>query len=118
MRGVSYQQINDRLVTTKSNFGPAGLIIMGKTHLYLVDGLYQNQQGDIVAAVEAPKDAFLIPGVALELDSSRLTQKWCVLYLNKLGVSESLVIGSIVSLRHSLSAHFCSEYVPVRILVF
>ncbi|KAJ1299892.1 hypothetical protein OPQ81_005012 [Rhizoctonia solani] len=53
-----------------------GLIIMGKTHLYLVDGLYQNQQGDIVAAVEAPKDAFLIPGVALELESSRLTQKW------------------------------------------
>ncbi|KAG9093766.1 hypothetical protein FS749_013788 [Ceratobasidium sp. UAMH 11750] len=53
-----------------------GLIIMGKTHLYLVDGLYQNQQGDIVAAVEAPKDAFLIPGVALELDNSRLTQKW------------------------------------------
>ncbi|KAG8791696.1 hypothetical protein FRC12_008394, partial [Ceratobasidium sp. 428] len=53
-----------------------GLIIMGKTHLYLVDGLYQNQQGDIVAAVEAPKDAFLIPGVALEFDSSRLTQKW------------------------------------------
>ncbi|KAG8690949.1 hypothetical protein FRC11_007896 [Ceratobasidium sp. 423] len=53
-----------------------GLIIMGKTHLYLVDGLYQNQQGDIVAAVEAPKDAFLIPGVALELENSRLTQKW------------------------------------------
>ncbi|KAG9085009.1 hypothetical protein FRC06_003772 [Ceratobasidium sp. 370] len=53
-----------------------GLIIMGKTHLYLVDGLYQNQQGDIVATVEAPKDAFLIPGVALELDNSRLTQKW------------------------------------------
>ncbi|KAG8739840.1 hypothetical protein FRC10_005070 [Ceratobasidium sp. 414] len=53
-----------------------GLIIMGKTHLYLVDGLYQNQQGEIVAAVEAPKDAFLIPGVALELDNSRLTQKW------------------------------------------
>ncbi|KAF8749643.1 Beach protein [Rhizoctonia solani] len=53
-----------------------GLIIMGKTHLYLVDGLYQNQQGDIVAAIEAPKDAFLIPGVALELENSRLTQKW------------------------------------------
>ncbi|QRW11722.1 beige protein [Ceratobasidium sp. AG-Ba] len=53
-----------------------GLIIMGKTHLYLIDGLYQNQQGDIVAAIEAPKDAFLIPGVALEFDNSRLTQKW------------------------------------------
>jgi hypothetical protein len=49
---------------------------MGKTHLYLVDGLYQNQQGDIVAAIEAPKDAFLIPGVELELENSRLTQKW------------------------------------------
>ncbi|CAE6451233.1 unnamed protein product [Rhizoctonia solani] len=53
-----------------------GLIIMGKTHLYLVDGLYQNQQGDIVAAIEAPKEVFLIPGVALELENSRLTQKW------------------------------------------
>ncbi|KDN41354.1 hypothetical protein RSAG8_07469, partial [Rhizoctonia solani AG-8 WAC10335] len=57
-----------------------GLIILGKTHLYLVDGLYQNQQDDIVAAIEAPKDAFLIPGVALELENSRLTQKWLEFY--------------------------------------
>ena len=48
--------------------GIAGLLIFGQTHLYMLDGLVQNQDGEVIEATEAPPNLFFVPGSKLGLD--------------------------------------------------
>jgi hypothetical protein len=47
------------------------LLILGKKNLYLVDGLVQAADGEVIDAKDAPKDVLSIPsGTLVELDSA------------------------------------------------
>ncbi|EIW67560.1 hypothetical protein TREMEDRAFT_69630 [Tremella mesenterica DSM 1558] len=46
-----------------------GLLILGKRNLYLIDGLLQTPDGEVIDASDAPKDVLSIPsGTLVELD--------------------------------------------------
>lgn len=53
-----------------------GLLILGKTHLYMLDGLLQQEDGEIIEAHDAPKDVLLVPGTIVELDGQQPAQRW------------------------------------------
>jgi hypothetical protein len=59
----------------------AGLIIIGRTHLYMLDGLVENDDGEIIDAHEAPRRLFFVPGSIVELDGPQKAQRWFVLLL-------------------------------------
>ncbi len=56
----------------------AGLLIIGKKNLYLVDGLLQAVDGEVIDAKDAPKDILSIPsGTLVELDATeQLSRRW------------------------------------------
>ncbi|KAJ7201121.1 beach-domain-containing protein [Mycena pura] len=53
-----------------------GLLIIGRTHLYMLDGLVENDDGEIVEAQEAPRRLFFVPGSIVELDGPQRAQRW------------------------------------------
>ncbi|KAJ7454045.1 beach-domain-containing protein [Mycena galericulata] len=53
-----------------------GLLIIGRTHLYMLDGLVENDDGEIIDAHEAPKRLFFVPGSIVELDGPQKAQRW------------------------------------------
>ncbi|KAJ7856539.1 beach-domain-containing protein [Mycena leptocephala] len=53
-----------------------GLIIIGRTHLYMLDGLVENDDGEIIDAHEAPRRLFFVPGSIVELDGPQKAQRW------------------------------------------
>ncbi|EJT97367.1 beach-domain-containing protein [Dacryopinax primogenitus] len=54
-----------------------GLLILGKTHLYLLEGLVASKDGEIIDAREAPKDLLVIPsGTVVEFKKYRPADKW------------------------------------------
>ncbi|EKM53226.1 uncharacterized protein PHACADRAFT_210920 [Phanerochaete carnosa HHB-10118-sp] len=53
-----------------------GLLIFGRTHLYMMDGLVQNGDGEVIDASDAPKEMFLIPGTTTDMSSSQSAQRW------------------------------------------
>lgn len=55
-----------------------GLLILGKRNLYLIDGLVQTPEGQVVEADQAPRDVLSIPsGTLAGLDSSdQRSHKW------------------------------------------
>ncbi|KAG8823617.1 hypothetical protein FRC17_009281 [Serendipita sp. 399] len=53
-----------------------GLLILGKTHLYMLDGLLLQDDGEIIEAQDAPKDILLVPGTIVELDGQQPAQRW------------------------------------------
>ncbi|KAJ7700350.1 beach-domain-containing protein [Mycena rosella] len=53
-----------------------GLIIIGRTHLYMLDGLVENDDGEIIEAHEAPRRLFFVPGSIVELDGPQKAQRW------------------------------------------
>lgn len=59
-----------------SNLSTAGLLILGKTHLYMMDGLLVQEDGEIIEAQDAQKDLLLIPGTIVELDGQQRAQRW------------------------------------------
>jgi hypothetical protein len=54
----------------------AGLLILGKTHVYMLDGLVENDEGEVIDACDAPKNVFTVPGTVLELDGIQRAQRW------------------------------------------
>lgn len=54
----------------------AGLLILGKTHLYMLDGLVEGQDGEVIEAKDAPKNLFSVPGTMVELDGIQRAQRW------------------------------------------
>jgi hypothetical protein len=57
---------------------PAGLLIMGKTHLYMLDGLVEGEDGEIIDAHDAPKQLFSAPGSIVDLDGPQRATRWWV----------------------------------------
>ncbi|KZV83556.1 beach-domain-containing protein [Exidia glandulosa HHB12029] len=53
-----------------------GLLILGKSHLYMLDGLVENEEGEVIEARDAPKNVFAVPGTALELEGIQRAQRW------------------------------------------
>lgn len=60
---------------------PAGLLIIGKTHLYMLDGVVENDDGEIIDAHDAPKQLLFVPGSSVELNGPQRAQRWSVLIL-------------------------------------
>ncbi|KAF7293071.1 hypothetical protein MIND_01206500 [Mycena indigotica] len=53
-----------------------GLMIIGRTHIYMLDGLVESDDGEIIDAHEAPKRLFFVPGSIVELDGPQKAQRW------------------------------------------
>ncbi|KAG5645386.1 hypothetical protein DXG03_006339 [Asterophora parasitica] len=53
-----------------------GLLIIGRTHLYMLDGLVENDEGEVIEAHDAPKRLFFVPGSIVELDGPQRAQRW------------------------------------------
>ncbi|KAG7089658.1 hypothetical protein E1B28_011318 [Marasmius oreades] len=64
-----------------------GLLIIGRTHIYMLDGLVESEDGEVIDAHEAPKSLFFVPGSIVELDGPQRAQRWehdqIVTYSNK-----------------------------------
>ncbi|KAH8110248.1 P-loop containing nucleoside triphosphate hydrolase protein [Phellopilus nigrolimitatus] len=56
----------------KSNFW---LIDSGPQPCYMLDGLVENEDGEVIEARDAPKNLFTVPGSVLELDGKQRAQK-------------------------------------------
>ncbi|KAI8986856.1 beach-domain-containing protein [Trametes punicea] len=53
-----------------------GLLIFGRTHLYLLDGLVENDDGEVIDAHDAPRKLFFVPGSIVDLDSHQRAHRW------------------------------------------
>lgn len=56
----------------------AGLLIFGRSHLYLLDGLVENDDGEVIDAHDAPRKLFFVPGSIMDLDHHQRAQRWWV----------------------------------------
>lgn len=56
----------------------AGLLIFGRTHLYMLDGLVESDDGEVIDAHDAPRRLFFVPGSIIELDGPQKAQRWSV----------------------------------------
>ncbi len=55
----------------------AGLFILGRTHLYVRDGLVESSAGEIMDARDAPKDVLQVPVTLLaDLDPNIRARRW------------------------------------------
>ena len=63
-------------MSDKSVLHIAGLLIIGRTHLYMLDGLVEDDDGEVIEANEAPKHLFFVPGSIVELDGPQRAQRW------------------------------------------
>ncbi|KAJ3818015.1 beach-domain-containing protein [Lentinula raphanica] len=53
-----------------------GLLILGRTHVYMLDGLVENSDGEVIEAHDAPKSLFFVPGSIVELDGPQRAHRW------------------------------------------
>ncbi|KAF8962103.1 beach-domain-containing protein [Flammula alnicola] len=53
-----------------------GLLILGRTHIYMLDGVVENEEGEVIDAHDAPKRLLFIPGSIVELDGPQRAQRW------------------------------------------
>ncbi|KAF8184760.1 hypothetical protein BJ912DRAFT_973913 [Pholiota molesta] len=53
-----------------------GLLILGRTHIYMLDGIVENEEGEVIDAHDAPKRLLFIPGSIVELDGPQRAQRW------------------------------------------
>jgi len=60
----------------------AGLLILGRTHIYMLDGVVENEEGEVIDAHEAPKRLLFIPGSIVELNGPQRAQRWSVISLH------------------------------------
>ena len=60
-------------------FISAGLFILGRTHIYMLDGVVENEEGEVIDAHDAPKRLLFIPGSIVELDGPQRARRWQVL---------------------------------------
>lgn len=54
----------------------AGLFILGKTHMYMLDGLVESSNGEIIEASDAPKDFLSVPGTLMDIDTNSRARRW------------------------------------------
>ncbi|KAI9465845.1 beach-domain-containing protein [Lactarius psammicola] len=53
-----------------------GLLICGRTHFYILEGLVENDEGEIIDAQDAPRSLLFVPGSILELNGIQRAQRW------------------------------------------
>ncbi|KAH0828735.1 hypothetical protein J3R83DRAFT_3154 [Lanmaoa asiatica] len=53
-----------------------GLLIFGHTHLYMLDGLIENDVGELIDAIDAPKGMFFVAGSTPHLRSPQRARRW------------------------------------------
>ncbi|KAF8520651.1 hypothetical protein BU17DRAFT_65337 [Hysterangium stoloniferum] len=53
---------------------PAGLLIFGKTHLYMLDGLLEGGDAEVIEAEDAPKNLFSAPMIFKEHGDSHMNK--------------------------------------------
>lgn len=53
-----------------------GMLIFGRTHLYMLEGLVENSEGEVIDAANAPEGLFLISGSAVDVRNSQRAQRW------------------------------------------
>ncbi|KAF9067929.1 beach-domain-containing protein [Rhodocollybia butyracea] len=59
-----------------------GLLIIGQTHIYMLDGLVESEDGEVIDAHDAPKSLFFVPGSIVELDGPQRAQRWSHAQIN------------------------------------
>jgi hypothetical protein len=68
------------LCSATTNLDLAGLLKFGQTHQYMLDGLVEDDDGEVVDAHDAPRRLFFVPGSIVELDGPQKAQRWCVTF--------------------------------------
>ncbi|KAG6332154.1 hypothetical protein ID866_6935 [Astraeus odoratus] len=58
-----------------------GLLIFGNTHLYMLDGLVENDDGEVIDATDAPKGMFFVAGSTPQLQSGQRARRWQLGYI-------------------------------------
>ncbi|KAF8266238.1 beach-domain-containing protein [Lactarius quietus] len=53
-----------------------GLLICGRTHFYILEGLVENDEGEIIDAQDAQQSLLFVPGSILELNGIKRAQRW------------------------------------------
>jgi hypothetical protein len=53
-----------------------GMLIFGRTHLYMLEGLVENSEGEVIDAANAPEGLFLISGSTMGVRNSQRAQRW------------------------------------------
>ncbi|KIK26284.1 hypothetical protein PISMIDRAFT_271223 [Pisolithus microcarpus 441] len=53
-----------------------GLLIFGKSHLYILEGLIEDESGEVINAADAPKDMFFVSGSTSWIRSSQPALRW------------------------------------------
>ncbi|KAL4077210.1 hypothetical protein V8B97DRAFT_1866535 [Scleroderma yunnanense] len=53
-----------------------GLLIFGHTHLYMLNGLVENDLGEVIDAADAPKGMFFVSGSIPGLRKRQAAQRW------------------------------------------
>ncbi|KAI6157101.1 hypothetical protein BKA82DRAFT_965252 [Pisolithus tinctorius] len=53
-----------------------GLLIFGKSHLYMLEGLVEDESGEVINAADAPKDMFFVSGSTSQLRSGQPALRW------------------------------------------
>lgn len=78
--GVPILQCSETRVVKKANSADsaAGLLILGRKCMYVLDGLVRLDTGEVVGSEEAPRDMFSIPsGKIAEVQSNEMeTSRW------------------------------------------
>lgn len=54
----------------------AGLLIFGRNNLYFLDGLVENDDGEVIDAHYAPRKLLFVPGSTVELDGRQGALRW------------------------------------------
>ncbi|KAI0273049.1 beach-domain-containing protein [Russula aff. rugulosa BPL654] len=53
-----------------------GLLICGRTHFYILEGLVEDDSGEVIDAQDAPRSLLFVPGSILELHGIQQAQRW------------------------------------------
>lgn len=65
-----------QIVNLRDRIPTAGLFIFGRNNLYFLDGLVENDDGEIIDARYAPRKLLFIPGSTVELGGRQGALHW------------------------------------------
>lgn len=54
----------------------AGLLVLGRSHIYMFNGLIENDDGEVIHAYDAPEKVFTVPGSTMQLDRVETCDQW------------------------------------------
>ena len=58
-------------------------MLIGRSHIYTLDGVVENDEGEVIAAHGTPKRLLFIPGSLVELDGPQGAWRWSVVSPSK-----------------------------------